>query len=324
MILRPSAHPILKYELTPGASGWAWEADVTINSHGFRGPDPAQGEYQGYRILILGDSITFGYLLSVEAIFVHQLQQRLRAKGQDFEVLNLGVVGYDTLQEVALLELRGLKLDPDLVIVAYCLNDVGIVSTELHFIETLEARQNNLMLKSKVVQFITEKVDMIKHRRWLSHKNNPTVFRRDHEQWIETIGDDDDELMTLMEGVSDEHPSAWYRSSDRIGRLRFAFSWLNELSREGDFAVLVTLIPWLTEDAVEYPHAAAHRIVEFEACRAGFDTIDLTERFKDVGFESLRKHPRDRMHPNEAGHTLIADELFAYIQAEVSHRQYAR
>jgi len=45
MILQPSTHPILKYELRPGASGWAWSANVDINSHGFRGPEPLPGTY---------------------------------------------------------------------------------------------------------------------------------------------------------------------------------------------------------------------------------------------------------------------------------------
>ena len=65
IILRPSEHPLVRYELTPGASGRAWETNIAINSHGFRGPEPMPHPYSGYRILFLGDSITMGISLKV-------------------------------------------------------------------------------------------------------------------------------------------------------------------------------------------------------------------------------------------------------------------
>jgi hypothetical protein len=41
----------------------------------------------------------------------------------ELRVLNLGVGGYQPLQEARLLELRGLALEPDLVLVLVSLND---------------------------------------------------------------------------------------------------------------------------------------------------------------------------------------------------------
>ena len=40
-VLRASAYPDLKYELTPGATGGLSPTDVKINSQGFRGPEPS-------------------------------------------------------------------------------------------------------------------------------------------------------------------------------------------------------------------------------------------------------------------------------------------
>ena len=62
------------------------------------------------------------------ATFVKVLEQDLNADhGRDtrYEVMNFGVKGYDTTQELATLREVALGLDPDLVIVAYFLNDVG-------------------------------------------------------------------------------------------------------------------------------------------------------------------------------------------------------
>jgi hypothetical protein len=78
--------------------------------------------------------------------------------------------------------------------------------------------------------------------------------------------------------------------------------------------VLVVIIPWLTDTAAGYPHGLAHRIVELEARRAGFATIDLTEAFMQAGVEHLRIDPQDPMHPNQTGHTIIAHALSTYIR----------
>jgi hypothetical protein len=76
-------------------------------------------------------SITFGNNLPLEDTFSFQLQQRLVSQGRDLEILNFGVGGYDTLQEVSLLEIRGLKYHPDLVVVAYCFATTGYFLSRL-------------------------------------------------------------------------------------------------------------------------------------------------------------------------------------------------
>jgi len=329
MILHPSSRPILKYELTPGASADVWGEHVAINSHGFRGPEPKAASSSRYRILILGDSIVFGYRLSYEATFIYKLQRLLDSAGNNFEVLNFGVSGYDTLQEVALLYHRGLSFQPDLVVLNYCLNDIGIVSVSKEFNQeqTLNQRyrrfkivkgwENLPWFRLRLVQFVSKRLIAFKQQQWTEQRNDPEVFRREHQHYIETINDEETELLALMEEVSDVHPSPWYREKDRVGRVRFAFEWLKELSEKNGFRVLVTIIPWLDSEAEKYHHRAAHRIVELEARRVGFETLDFTDRFITVGMKDLRLHPRDLVHPNEDGHAIIAEELSEYITSNL-------
>ena len=40
-MIRPSANRDLQYEMTPGAKGRAWGTKVSVNSAGFRGPEPS-------------------------------------------------------------------------------------------------------------------------------------------------------------------------------------------------------------------------------------------------------------------------------------------
>ena len=83
------------------------------------------------RILVLGDSVTFGFGVQRDQAFAHRLEVLFRDQGRKVEVLNAGVNGYSTYNELAFYEHHGREFDPDLVLVAFCLNDV--VNPRLHW-----------------------------------------------------------------------------------------------------------------------------------------------------------------------------------------------
>lgn len=76
---------------------------------------------QTFRIITLGDSFTFGAFVNTDENFSSLLEKKL---GQDFqcntikkfEVINLGVGGYDIDYEINRYRKRGIKYNPDLVI----------------------------------------------------------------------------------------------------------------------------------------------------------------------------------------------------------------
>jgi lysophospholipase L1-like esterase len=79
------------------------------------------------KILLLGDSISWGDRVeNVHDLFANQLESLLSQAdpGRSYEVINSGVPGYSTFQEAIYLEKQGLALDPDMVILQFCLNDV--------------------------------------------------------------------------------------------------------------------------------------------------------------------------------------------------------
>lgn len=74
-----------------------------------------------FRIITLGDSFTFGMNVSTYQNWTEQLEDKLNNnctnnKWQTFEVINLGVSGYDTKYSLARYLSKGKKYDPDLVI----------------------------------------------------------------------------------------------------------------------------------------------------------------------------------------------------------------
>ena len=99
---------------------------VKTNSLGFRGEEFTQTKPENtYRILMLGDSVIFGTGVDWDETVPYYLQSTLNAnnKGLNIEVINLGIAGYNTSQEVATLREVGLALSPDLILLNICLND---------------------------------------------------------------------------------------------------------------------------------------------------------------------------------------------------------
>jgi hypothetical protein len=93
--------------------------DVVTNSLGFRDREyPVPKPPGSFRILGLGDSFTFGRQAPDE-VYLDLLEARLLALGFPVEVINAGVPGYDTAQELAQLHKVGLGLGPDLVLLGF-------------------------------------------------------------------------------------------------------------------------------------------------------------------------------------------------------------
>lgn len=121
-IYQRSSDPYLRYELVPGAKA----GNVSVNKDGFRGRDYAIPKPSNtFRILMLGDSEILSWLLQDKDTLPVQFENLLNQKSSNlhYEVLNFGVEGYCTFQELEQLKVKGLKYDPDLIILNYCLND---------------------------------------------------------------------------------------------------------------------------------------------------------------------------------------------------------
>jgi len=102
-------------------SGQEWRVEVKINARGLRSKEYEYDKRVGAkRVVVLGDSYAFGYGVAQEVAFPSQLDSML---GQDVEVINLGTSGYSTDQQLLFLRREGVKYHPDLVIVAFYLND---------------------------------------------------------------------------------------------------------------------------------------------------------------------------------------------------------
>lgn len=102
---------------------------VRINAQGFRADreyalEPPPGVL---RVVAVGDSFTFGNGVHVHEAWPAVLERRLGA-----EVINLGVAGYGVDQQLLTLESRGLRFQPDVVLLGLHIPDIFRNTNTIH------------------------------------------------------------------------------------------------------------------------------------------------------------------------------------------------
>ncbi len=113
--------------LMPGFSGW-WQKEgrayIQINRFGFRHGDRGPQKPLGaLRIAVLGDSFIEALQVSDDQTLCHVVEQELAeceaVGGRAVEVLNFGVSGYGTAQQLQMLRHHVWDYEPDVVVLAF-------------------------------------------------------------------------------------------------------------------------------------------------------------------------------------------------------------
>ena len=101
---------------------------MRTGGHGFRFPEGTWNKPAGVlRILVIGDSVSFGVGVPPDSIFSAELERSLRQVEPSVEVINMGVAGFLASEELMILRRLGLQREPDLLIWQLHLNDlIGI------------------------------------------------------------------------------------------------------------------------------------------------------------------------------------------------------
>jgi len=106
-----------------------YDVRVTTNSIGLRGPREYRIERTPgtRRIVLLGDSFTFGFGVEDDEVVSTVLEDRLNgpAGAPRTEVVNMGVSGFGQAEELVTWQKRAQAWKPDAVVILYFDNDIG-------------------------------------------------------------------------------------------------------------------------------------------------------------------------------------------------------
>lgn len=337
-IHRRSPDPVLVYEPRPGAQSSrprVWDegqtVTYTINALGIRDREDMTAEKPAgtRRVTFLGDSVAFGLEVDLEETLVKQVERLLgQFTGQagPVECLNLGVSGYSPLQEVALLEKKGLGFSPDLVVICYNLNDPMDFSGELGYFFRREAqgrlirfggyRTGYWLGRSRFLGWISYRVEkLLALQETRSHLEEVVQGAR-RERVEEVLGGAGrkagmrsapppaEPASGLATDKTWEWVTAAHRNRESWTGVRAAFIRLGTISQVQDIPVLLAILPVFVDEQ-PYPFADVHRFVAAEARYSGLAVIDLQPGLE----EPLSALSFDSLHPHPKGHRALAERL---------------
>ena len=273
---RVSEIPGVGHEHRPGTSGTYMGVPVAINSMGLRDREyPVQKPIDTVRILMLGDSLTFGWGAPEEGTTSTALERLLNPPGAParYEVINTGVGNTNTAMQASYLMQRGVALSPDIVVLNYFINDAE---------ETPEKKENWLTNFSYAAVFLAGRLDILE--RTYFGKSDWKSYYRDLYQ-----------------------PDApgWQQAQRSIAELA-AFC------RDRGIRLMVVNYPELHELA-DYPFAGATAGIADIARREELPFLDLLPSIKAEEPTSLWVTPTDS-HPNAKAADLFSRAIAARLR----------
>ena len=278
---RPVADAKLSFAHAPNRSAVLMGVPVSINSHGLRDREYSERKPPDvYRIVMLGDSTTFGWGVPLDQTVAKILERNLNRVGLPgrgrVEVLNAGVGNYGTVQETAHYRAFDRAFHPDLVVLEYFINDPEPAPVE---------RNPGLLGRSYLLAFAISRYDALLR------------FAGRRPPWYEYYA-----------RLYDEGQPGLRAAEDALGELA-------ALTSADGAALLVAILPELHRIEGAYRFEREQRKIQDVLAADGIPAIDLIEGLRGHGAESsLWVTPADP-HPNGKANALIAAQMEAWILA---------
>ena len=294
-IYKRSTNPILGFELKANCRSDGPDFIQTYertNSHGQRDRERTLRKSDGVRrILLLGDSVVEGYGLSESETISRQLED-IYPDGST-EVLNFGVSAYCTRAEVELLEVKGLRFYPDVVVMVFVENDFDNFNREAFPLgQTID--------RPAVVN---------------------ALFRRSHLFRLASV------RLNLFHFGAETDPVRWNQDAIGDNNVAEGLSRYRELADRYGFQPLLVIWPRFLDDRIAdvcfMPQGSEQLVVEHLAAMHDIPSVRFSEFFQRHHAElagavnpRLRYSSGDELHPSPEG-ARVAAEALKRILAEI-------
>jgi hypothetical protein len=278
-------------------------SETSINRLGYRGREYPPAHAPGRtRLVMLGDSVTFGFGVRDDETFSAVLE----SLDPGLEVVNLGVQGYGTDQELLKLRKEGLAYRPDGVVLNVCLaNDLLDNAADKSIYDGVYPKPYFRLLDGRLVEF-AEHVRLSPSRRlglWLSQRS--VLFN-----WVlETTHVDRARYQREVAGEGASEPG------DKAFEVTFALVRAAHDEAQAHGAWFVAFLYPSLRDFIR-PSRRAARFPQAPELR-GVEVVDLLPRFLAGGFtrETFSRYALDgNLHLTREGHVLAARVLLDVLR----------
>jgi len=292
---------------------------IATNSAGMRDREHSLLKLPGvYRILVLGDSFMEANQVELKDAFVTVLEQRLKdASGRPVEVINAGVSGWGTDDELTYLMREGLKYRPDLVLVAMTLhNDVSD-----NLVEEYHEFKNGWIEQRPVTLVPWASYLMLKVKGWMASHSHlyQVALRAVRTNWVSNEARSlESHVGSLLRSVPDDRiRTGWEMTRQLLQKMK-------QTAGSAEAGVAVVLLPlrvqvyqeWLP-DFLESNGLTNSDVDIFKPQKTmkaigehiGVSIIDLYPAFRDAKEQcNCALYVQDDGHWNKSGHRVAAEE----------------
>ncbi len=272
------------------------ERHVRLNQAGFRDapPPPAKREPGELRVLVLGDSFTFGHgVADPNRRYTSTLEELWRREGRNVRVMNAAKPGWSSATELKVLRGVAGGAALDLVIVGYVLNDLDdLVPYPPEYWAAIEA----VRTPAPAVAFFTRRslaLDFLHARTRLFGRAEFGAY---------------DELMLSAY----RNPEVWQRHTQTLREIA------SVCAKRGT-PLLVATFPFFTREWDDYRLGQVHRKLDAFWGEIGVAHVDLLDAYRATPASELGIGRFDS-HPNERAHDIAAERIFAAARELVPAR----
>jgi hypothetical protein len=283
---------------------------VTTTREGFRADRLYGKPTKKPRILVLGDSFAWGYGIETYERFSEQVE---RMSGGKWEVINAGVLGYDTAQELLLFRRLASKYRPDLTIAVFGLDDLLGNLLDQHsgypkprfVLHKGQLTLTNIPVPQRSIpweQAVERELSILDRRTWTGRMDK--VLR----VWLRSYP----YLLKRLKLASYLH-DARMRSSEALALSEALFkTFRDEVASAG--GRLVVLLKPFGESLEKGDQLDLYSYVRTRLEASGVATINPLASLREINEKSPVYFPADR-HWNAKGHEVVAQVIFQTIQA---------
>ncbi len=293
----------LGYALTPGFEGVLERSEfrdtITVGPAGFRGVHVAgdAGASDSLTIFVLGDSQAFGFGVSGDETFSARLATLIaeRRPATAVRVVNGGVPGYGTADQLAMLRSRGPEIQPDVVVVQFLsINDLQENSAPAGEWAAIE----DGMLASRDADAFSDTPWLTRAHRWLTgHSHLAHLVSNLAGYWMTRYG--------LVDARGTLWGEAFSAEQARLGR-----RLLSDVAHVADSLGARTLFLYTTGQISviqdEYETLPSRTVVAEAADRADVPWVDVTDRLRQRSDRGTLYYPVNG-HWTAAGHRAVAE-----------------